>query len=234
MRRSLIFILSITSGSFGVLWVATAYQETRQLLPRTSLQIMADEARRESRETVTIVAPVATYAKFNGFDDIIVEATVLRARLVAKRGFPAENNNSNVDTALRFEILEFVAGREIPPGSLPDALPEDFRYVGNHEFIAVVPGGSIEIDGVYIESTNSEFDELSIGIEYMVIARFEEGQFARVLYGPSGIFEVSQGQGLTPMNAANNPIAALFRDSEIRSVRDFKSKAFARSIWQPL
>jgi len=124
-----------------------------------------------------------------------------------------EDDKQTINSWYKFRILETLSEPQPYPYSFGSP-PGELLPLNNNEFAALLPGGSLTVDGVKVVSRPPESPALPLFKKYLLFIDLDSAnRVARIEYGPDSIFSVKE-DGL--IKAYNGRATALQQNIEAR------------------
>lgn len=133
-----------------------------------------NQAKQKGLAEIVIPCPIATWAEAPTIDSVLSSDSAVVARLLDKKSTYADEKKTAVVTWLRFEVIDHIAGPQIPVLPAPRDVPEELarNFDPSSDFFVRVLGGSVNQDGVRVVC-DGPFSEFSLNKNYVLFVFFD-------------------------------------------------------------
>jgi hypothetical protein len=168
------------------------------------------QAKKEGRQRVVISTGMSTYVggENASVDTALADYTVVVAKPIAKRTYQRDDNN--LRTWYTFQILDALTEFKHPAcsGCFTLTTPSDLLPLNPDELLIPRDGGTVTLDGIEIEQTETGFPEFENNQRYLLFLSVYPNRVALTAGGPIGVFVIGNDEHLTSLNKNTDTIQA--------------------------
>ncbi len=201
MAKLLITVaLIFLTTSFVVGVLSSKRTSNIQKKERGTLAWYAEVAKEKGQQEVIIPAPVVSYAVPRSFEEALAYYSLV---VVEPLDHKTHFDDRSVTTWHKFRLIEELSTPTETCTYCPDIgeAPADMLPLHKHEFVTPKSGGEVEIDGIRIVSSDTEFPRFEKGKRYLLFISFgTQKTVAALRMGPWGAFTMDENDRLKAVN----------------------------------
>lgn len=223
----------ITSGSFVAQPPTQAKEnnEKRNNEKRGSIAWFVKQAKLQNKTKVFVPPPVETYFEVNGVDDASSTYAVLVVQQIEQK--VAVLNEADIITWHKLKVLDLIS---YPARGCARCLaqltpPQEMLPLKVDEILVATFGGSLEVDGIQLESRDQNFGEHFIrSNKYLVFLSLDLGQqVGKLSLGPHGVFALNSSDQAVPIVESSSPLPREMKSKFDNSVLRLKQRLHTQS-----
>jgi hypothetical protein len=218
----------VTSGAFVTQQPTQAKQNNEK---RGSIAWFVKRAKEKNKTKVFVPPPEQTYFEVNGVDDASSTYAVLVVQPIEQK--VAVLNEADIITWHKLKVLDLIS---YPARGCVQCLgeltpPQELLPLKVDEILVPTYGGSLEEDGIQLESRDRDFGEHFIrSKKYLVFLSLDLGQrVGKVALGPHGVFELNSSDQAVPIVESKSPLVREVKSKFDNSLIRFKEHLHTRS-----
>jgi hypothetical protein len=218
----------ITSGSFVTQQLTGAKQNNEK---RGTIAWFVKRAKEQNKTKVFVPPPERTFFEVDGLDDALSTYAVLVVRPIEQK--VAVLNEADIITWHKLKVLDLISyparGGAQCLGQLTP--PQEILSLKVDEILVATYGGSLEVDGIQLESRDPEFGEHFIrSNKYLVFLSLDLGQrVGKLSLGPHGVFALNSSDQVVPIVESTSPLVREVKSKFDNSLIRFKERLHTRS-----
>lgn len=202
----------IISGSFTTQQPVAAQKNTEK--PGT-IAWLVKRAKEQNKTKLFVPPPEESYVEVNGLEDASSLYTTLVVQPVQQKTVVL--NNSSLITWHKVKIIEFISYPSRNCSNCVSSLtaPPEMLPLQADELLVPTYGGTLEVDGVQLESRAPDFgDHPSRLNKYLIFLSLDPGKgIGRLSIGPQGVFLFDSSDQMQPISESMSP---LVRDVKLK------------------
>ena len=204
--------IRIIGGSFETQQPVAAQKNTEK---RGTIAWLVKRAKEQNKTKVFVSPPEESYAEVNGLEDASSLYTTLVVQPVQQKTVVL--NDSSLITWHKFKVIEFISYPSRNCSNCVSSLiaPQEMLPLQADELLVPTYGGTLEVDGVQLESRAADFGEHPSRFnKYLVFLSLDPGKgIGRLSLGPQGVFLVNSSDQTQPISESMSP---LVRDVKLK------------------
>lgn len=246
MKTKLIAVLILISGLAVAVTVVTSTQDlssTEKLAQgvaetesdktkRQTIRKRAREAKIHGKDVLTVPKSSGDYIQVDDVEQASTHCTAVIAEPVQVEGI-LSSDEDRISSCYKFRIVEILSEPAPNPYPFTANPPDKLLPLRENEFVTSLPGGTVMIDGVKVESFSPEAPPLQMSEKYLLFLTFDTTRKVGSLeFGPDSIFLIKKNGALESLNKRARPlhldVETRFGNSIDRVKSGIKNKAAKR------